>query len=62
MQGFVHFRLTQDLSSGHSEFIVHSGRHPGGIPKYCGLQEHTAWPLFTRHSLLGPQGLRLQGF
>lgn len=60
-QGSIHFWLTQAWFWAQSELVTHSGRQLGGLPKYPGTQEQTAWPLTTRHALLGPQGLGLQG-
>ena len=40
--GSTHLWLIQALFLGHSELMVHSGRHPGGLPKNVGRQLHTA--------------------
>lgn len=56
VHGFWHFWLIQAWFRGQSEFKAHSGRHVGGLPKNPEIQEHTAWPLFSRHKLFGPQG------
>lgn len=51
----------QDLSGGHSELTVHSGLQLGGLPKYVGKQEQTAWPLISRQALFGPHGDGIHG-
>ena len=55
-QGFLHFWLLHASFWAHSELTTHSGLHVGGLPIYPGTQEHTAWPLISRHWLLGPHG------
>lgn len=60
-QGSEHFALIHALSSGHSELMVHSGLHPGGLPMYKAKHEQTACSLTTLHWLLGPHGDGWQG-
>lgn len=55
-QGLAHFLWMQASILEHSSLVIHSGRHIGGDPWYSGKQEHTACPLWFRHTLLGPQG------
>lgn len=59
--GSVHFWFTQARLAGHSVLTTHSGRQLGGEPTNVERQEQIAMPLFTRHSLLGPQGDGLHG-
>lgn len=54
--GFRHFWFEQASFRPQSEFIVHSGLHNGGAPKYPDMHEHTATPLTCLHWLFGPQG------
>lgn len=61
-QGSMHFWFRQARLRAHSEFVMHSGLHEGGVPKYPGTQEHTACPFTSRHWLLGPQGLGTHWF
>lgn len=49
IQGFTHFCFIQAWFCGHSALTTHSGRQAGGIPKYVGKHEHTAWLLTSRH-------------
>lgn len=40
--GSMHLLFTHALSREHSELIVHSGLHAGGVPTYSCKHEHTA--------------------
>lgn len=55
-QGSTHFSLIHAKLLGQSGFMVHSGRHVGGLPMYCGKQEQEGDPPISRHCELGPQG------
>jgi len=55
-QGFMHFWLLHASVRMHSELTVHSGLHAGGTPRKPATHEHTDCPLFSRQTLLGPQG------
>lgn len=53
MQGLMHRFLTHALSIGHSELIVHSGRHSKyGSPLYSGKQVQTP----SLQTAFGPHG------
>lgn len=54
--GLVHFWFVQAKWFWHSELIIHSGLHPGGLPINVGKHEHMAWLLTDLHWLFGPQG------
>lgn len=41
---------------------MHSGLQVGGLPIKPSTQEHTAWPLNSRHLLYEPHGEGLHGF
>lgn len=45
MQGLTHFWLLQASFNEHSRLTIHSGLQVGGLPRYPGMQEQTAWPL-----------------
>lgn len=60
--GSIHFLLTHAIVGWQSEFITHSGRHIGGVPKNPCKHEQTAWLLLSLHWLLGPHGDGIQGF
>lgn len=60
-QGSTHFWFIQARLLAHSELMVHSGLHPGGVPMYEGRQEQIAWPLLSLHKLFGPQGVGTHG-
>lgn len=49
------------LSTEHSELTVHSGRQPGGLPKYPGKQEQTETSPLDLHWLFGPHGDGIHG-
>lgn len=56
--GFIHLLLRQAFSLEHSEFSMHSGRHPKyGSPLYSG--KHVQIPLI--HWVFDPQGDGLHG-
>ena len=59
--GSEHFWFIHALFVEHSELTTHSGRQFGGDPTNVERQEQVETPLFTRHSLFGPQGDGLQG-
>lgn len=61
LQGSMHFWLEQARFRAHSALDVHSGLQVGGAPIYPDKHEHMAWPLISRHWLLGPHGDGLQG-
>lgn len=61
-QGLMHFWLLQASVRVQSALIVHSGLHAGGTPRNPATHEHTGCPLFSRQTLLGPQGEGEQGF
>lgn len=61
-QGFEHFCCMHALLVAHSEFVTHSGLHPGGEPVYVGRHEQIAWWFISRHWLFGPHGVGMQGF
>lgn len=53
IHGLTHLFLTHALSMGHSELIVHSGRHSKyGSPLYSGIQEQTP----SLQTAFGPHG------
>ena len=54
--GSTQCMLMHACTCEHSAETTHSGRQPGGAPTYPGRHEHTAWPPWARHALLGPQG------
>ena len=56
MQGSLHFPLIHVKCLGHSELMVHSGRHDGGIPIKSGRQEQTGDSLIVLQSEFGPHG------
>lgn len=60
-QGFEHLNCMHARLVGHSEFVTHSGLHPGGLPVYWGRHEQTAWWLITLHWLFGPHGEGMHG-
>lgn len=57
----MHFWFAQAWFKGHSELVIHSGLHVGGLPMKPGTQEQTAWLLISLHWLFGPHGDGLQG-
>lgn len=59
--GSLHFWLMHDLSWGHSELRIHSGRQFGGAPIISGKQLHTACWSNSRHWLFTPHGDGWQG-
>lgn len=59
-QGSTHFWFMHASLWGHSALTVHSGLQAGGLPRYVGRQEHTAWLFTSRHWLFGPQGEGMQ--
>lgn len=61
-QGSLHFWLMHAMSFGHSEFVMHSGRQFGGLPRNVSRQAHDGEFPTSLHIELGPQGEGWHGF
>lgn len=56
IHGLEHFCFIHASWLLHSELMIHSGRHPGGLPINVGKHEQIAWLFIDLHWLFGPQG------